>query len=172
MNRRFWVEVRVSYDGVTEKGEKANMKETWLVRAATSAEAESRATEKVCAYNGVEDVDVEACVKRNIAAIWVSSINDGLMKFVKRNIAALWVSSINDGLMKFVKFYKVRCEGLLVNAETGKERICKRNYLIMSPNMLDAYETFVKCISDSEFSEFEVLGINLTPIVKVLSDHE
>ena len=152
MNRRFWVEVRVSYDGVTEKGEKTNMKETWLVRAATFAEAESRATEKVCAYNGVEDVDVEACVKRNIAA--------------------LWVSSINDGLMKFVKFYKVRCEGLLVNAETGKERICKRNYLIMSPNMLDAYETFVKCISDSDFSEFEVLGINLTPIVEVLNDHE
>lgn len=147
MNRRFWVEVRVSYDGVTEKGEKTNMKETWLVRAATFAEAESRATEKVCAYNGVEDVDVEACVKRNIAAIWVSSINDGLI-------------------------YKVRCEGLLVNAETGKERICKRNYLIMSPNMLDAYETFVKCISDSDFSEFEVLGINLTPIVEVLSDHE
>lgn len=152
MNRRFWVEVRVSYDGVTEKGEKTNMKETWLVRAATFAEAESRATEKVCAYNGVEDVDVEACVKRNIAAIWVSSIN--------------------DGLMKFTKFYKVRCEGLLVNEETGKERICKRNYLIMSPNMLDAYETFVKCMSDSDFSEFEVLGINPSPIVEVLSDHE
>ena len=149
MNRRFWVEVRVSYDGVTEKGEKANMKETWLVRAATFAEAESRATEKVCAYNGVEDVGVEACVKRNIAALWVSSQNDDLMKF-----------------------YKVRCEGLLVNAETGKERIVKRDYLVLSPNMLDAYETFVKCMSDSDFSEFEVLGINLTPIVEVLSDHE
>ena len=152
MNRRFWVEVRVSYDGVTEKGEKTNMKETWLVRAATFAEAESRATEKVCAYNGVEDVGVEACVKRNIAAFWVSSIN--------------------DGLMKFTKFYKVRCEGLLVNEETGKERLVKRDYLVLSPNMLDAYETFVKCISDSDFSEFEVLGINLTPIVEVLSDHE
>ncbi len=149
MNRRFWVEVRVSYDGVTEKGEKANMKETWLVRAATFAEAESRATEKVCAYTGVEDVGVEACVKRNIAALWVSSINGD----------------------KF-KFYKVRCEGLLVNLDTGKERICKRNYLILSPNMLDAYETFVKSMSDSDFSEFEVLGINLTPIVEVLSDHE
>lgn len=149
MNRRFWVEVRVSYDGVTEKGEKTNMKKTWLVRAATFAEAESRATEKVCAYTGVEDVGVEACVKRNIDALWVSSLNDDLMKF-----------------------YKVRCEGLLVNAETGKERICKRNYLIMSPNMLDAYETFVKCISDSEFSEIKMLGINLTPIVEVLSDQE
>ncbi len=149
MNRKFWVEVRVSYDGVTEKGEKANMKETWLVRAATFAEAESRATEKVCAYTGVEDVGVEACVKRNIDALWVSSLNDDLMKF-----------------------YKVRCEGLLVNAETGKERIVKRNYLIMSPNMLDAYETFVKYISDSEFSEIKMLGINLTPIVEVLSDQE
>lgn len=149
MNRKFWVEVRVSYDGVTEKGEKANMKETWLVRAATFAEAESRATEKVCAYTGVEDVGVEACVKRNIDALWVSSLNDDLMKF-----------------------YKVRCEGLLVNAETGKERIVKRNYLIMSPNMLDAYETFVKCISDSEFSEIKMLGINLTPIVEALSDQE
>lgn len=147
MNKRFWVEVRVSYDGVTEKGEKANMKETWLVRAATFAEAESRATEKVCAYNGVEDVGVEACVKRNIAAFWASSLNGD-------------------------KFYKVRCEGLLVNEKTGKERIVKRDYLILSPNMLDAYETFVKCMSDSEFSEFEVLGINLTPIVEVLSDHE
>lgn len=147
MNKRFWVEVRVSYDGVTEKGEKANMKETWLVRAATFAEAESRATEKVCAYNGVEDVGVEACVKRNIAALWVGSLNG-------------------------YKFYKVRCEGLLVNEETGKERIVKRDYLVLSPNMLDAYETFVKCMSDSEFSEFEVLGINLTPIVEVLSDQE
>lgn len=147
MNKRFWVEVRVSYDGVTEKGEKANMKETWLVRAATFAEAESRATEKVCAYNGVEDVGVESCVKRNIDALWVSSLNGD-------------------------KFYKVRCEGLLVNAETGKERICKCNYLILSPNMLDAYETFVKCISDSEFSEIKMLGINLTPIVEVLNDHE
>lgn len=147
MNKRFWVEVRVSYDGVTEKGEKTNMKETWLVRAATFAEAESRATGKVCAYNGVEDVGVEACVKRNIAAFWVSSLNGD-------------------------KFYKVRCEGLLVNEKTGKERIVKRDYLILSPNMLDAYETFVKCMSDSEFSEFEVLGINLTPIVEVLSDHE
>lgn len=147
MNRRFWVEVRVSYDGVTEKGEKANMKETWLVRAATFAEAESRATEKVCAYNGVENVGVEACVKRNIAALWVSSLNGD-------------------------KFYKVRCEGLLVNEKTGKERIVKREYLVLSPNMLDAYETFFKCMSDSDFSEFEVLGINLTPIVEVLSDHE
>lgn len=147
MNRRFWVEVRVSYDGVTEKGEKTNMKETWLVRAATFAEAETRATEKVCAYNGVEDVGVEACVKRNIAAFWVSSLNGD-------------------------KFYKVRCEGLLVNEKTGKERIVKRDYLILSPNMLDAYETFVKCMSDSDFSEFEVSGINLTPIVEILSDHE
>jgi hypothetical protein len=147
MNKRFWVEVRVSYDGVTEKGEKANMKETWLVRAATFAEAESRATEKVCAYNGVEDVGVEACVKRNIAAFWVSSLNGD-------------------------KSYKVRCEGLLVNEKTGKERIVKRDYLILSPNMLDAYETFIKCMSDTEFSEYEVLGINLTPIVEILSDHE
>lgn len=147
MNKRFWVEVRVSYDGVTEKGEETNMKETWLVRAATLAEAESRATEKVCAYNGVEDVGVEACVKRNIAAFWVSSLNGD-------------------------KFYKVRCEGLLVNEKTGKERIVKREYLVLSPNMLDAYETFVKCMSDTEFSEFEVSGINLTPIVEILSDHE
>lgn len=148
MNRRFWVEVRVSYDGVTEKGEKTNMKETWLVRAATFAEAESRATEKVCAYGGsVENVDVEACVKRNFAALWVGSLNGD-------------------------KFYKVRCECLLVNEKTGKERIVKRDYLVLSPNMLDAYETFVKCMSDSDFSEFEVLGINLTPIVEVLSDHE
>ena len=152
MNRRFWVEVRVSYDGVTEKGEKANMKETWLVRAATFAEAESRATEKVCASNGVEDVCVEACVKRNIVA--------------------LWVGSLKGELGEFYKFYKVRCEGLLVNEETGKERLVKRDYLVLSPNMLDAYETFVKCISDSEFSEIEVLGINLYPIVEVLSDHE
>lgn len=147
MNRRFWVEVRVSYDGVTEKGEKTNMKETWLVRAATFAEAETRATEKVCAYNGVEDVGVEACVKRNIAALWVSSLNGD-------------------------KFYKVRCEVLLVNEKTGKERIVKRDYLILSPNMLDAYETFIKCMSDTEFSEYEVSGINLTPIVEVLSDYE
>lgn len=147
MNKRFWVEVRVSYDGVTEKGEKANMKETWLVRAATFAEAESRATEKVCAYNGVEDVGVEACVKRNIAALLVGSLNGD-------------------------KFYKVRCEDLLVNEKTGKERLVKRDYLVLSPNMLDAYETFVKCMSDSDFSEFEVLGINLTPIVEVLSDQE
>lgn len=149
MNRRFWVEVRVSYDGVTEKGEKANMKETWLVRAATFAEAESRATEKVCAYNGVENVGVEACVKRNFAALWASSSTGDLDKF-----------------------YKVRCEGLLVNEETGKERLVKRDYLVLSPNMFNAYETFFKCMSDSEFSEIEVLGINLTPIVEVLSDHE
>lgn len=147
MNKRFWVEVRVSYDGVTEKGEKTNMKETWLVRAATFAEAESRATEKVCAYNGVEDVGVEACVKRNIAALWVSSLNGD-------------------------KFYKVRCEGLLVNEKAGKERIVKREYLVLSPNLLEAYETFIKCMSDTEFSEYEVLGINLTPIVEILSDHE
>lgn len=149
MNKRFWVEVRVSYDGVTEKGEKTNMKETWLVRAATFAEAESRATEKVCVYTGVEDVCVEACVKRNIDALWVSSLNGELGKF-----------------------YKVRCEGLLVNEKTGKERIVKREYLVLSPNMLDAYETFIKCMSDTEFSEYEVLGINLTPIVEILSDHE
>lgn len=147
MNKRFWVEVRVSYDGVAENGKETNMKETWLVRAATFAEAETRATEKVCAYNGVEDVGVEACVKRNIAAFWVSSLNGD-------------------------KFYKVRCEGLLVNEKTGKERIVKRDYLILSPNMLDAYETFVKCMSDSDFSEYEVSGINLTPIVEVLSDYE
>ena len=147
MNKRFWVEVRVSYDGVAENGKETNMKETWLVRAATFAEAESRATEKVCASNGVEDVGVEACVKRNIAAFWVSSLNGG-------------------------KFYKVRCEGLLVNEKTGKERIVKRDYLILSPNMLDAYETFIKCMSDTDFSEFEVSGINLTPIVEILSDHE
>lgn len=149
MNKRFWVEVRVSYDGVAEKGENTNMKETWLVRAATFAEAEARATEKVCASNGVEDVDVEACVKRNIDALWVSSLNGELGKF-----------------------YKVRCGIRLVNEKIGKERIVKRNYLILSPNMLDAYETFIKCMRDSGFSKIEVLGINLTPIVEILSDHE
>ena len=128
------------------------MKETWLVRAATFAEAESRATEKVCAYNGVEDVGVEACVKRNIAA--------------------LLVGSLKGELGESYKFYKVRCEGLLVNEETGKERLVKRDYLVLSPNILKAYETFFNCMSDSEFSEIEVLGINLTPIVEVLSDHE
>lgn len=147
MNKRFWVEVRVSYDGVAENGKETKMKETLLVRAATFAEAESRATGKVCAYNGVEGVGVEACVKRNIAAIWVGSPNGN-------------------------KSYKVRCEGLFVNEKTGKERIVKRDYLVLSPNMLDAYETFVKCMSDSDFSEFDVSGINLTPIVEVLSDHE
>lgn len=153
MNRRFWVEVRVSYDGVTEKGEKANMKETWLVRAATFAEAESRATEKVCAYNGVENVGVEACVKRNIAA--------------------LWVGSLNGKLGESFKFYKVRCEGrLILNEETGKGRIVKRDYLVISPNILKAYETFFNCMNDSEFREIDVLGINLTPIVEVLSDQE
>lgn len=150
MDKRFWVEVRVSYDGVTEKGEKTNMKETWLVRAATFAEAESRATEEVCAaYNGVENVGVEACVKRNIDALWVSSLNGELGKF-----------------------YKVRCGIRLFNEKIGKERIVKRNYLILSPNMIKAYETLFKCMRDSGFSKIEVLGINLTPIVEVLSDHE
>lgn len=150
MNRRFWVEVRVSYDGVAENGKETNMKETWLVRAATFAEAEARAATVVASDSHyVGNVEVEACTKRNISAVWVSSTNDGLRKF-----------------------YKVRCEGLLVNEKTGKERIVKRDYLVLSPNMLDAYETFVKCMSDSDFSEFEVSGINLTPIVEVLSDHE
>lgn len=150
MNKRFWVEVRVSYDGVTEKGEKTNMKETWLVRAATFAEAESRATEEVCAAYGVENVDVEACVKRNIDALLESSLNGELGKF-----------------------YKVRCGILLVNDEkTGKERIVKRNYLILSPNMIKAYETLFKYMRDSKFSKIEVLGINLTPISEILSDHE
>lgn len=149
MNKRFWVEVRVSYDGVAENGKETNMKETWLVRAATFAEAEARATEKVCASNGVEDVGVEACVKRNIDALWVSSLNGELGKF-----------------------YKVRCGIRLVNEKTGKERIVKRYYLILSPNMLDAYETFIKCMRDSGFSKIEVLGINLTPIVEVLNDYE
>lgn len=149
MNKRFWVEVRVSYDGVTEKGEKTNMKETWLVRAATFAEAESRAYEEVSGNHSISDVDVEACTKRDISAVWVSSTNDGLRTF-----------------------YKVRCEILLVNEETGKERRCKRDYLIGSPNLLEAYETFIKYMSDSGFSKIEVSGINLTPIVEVLSDHE
>lgn len=149
MNKRFWVEVRVSYDGVAENGKETNMKETWLVRAATFAEAESRAYEEVSGNHSISDVDVEACTKRNISAVWVSSTNDGLRKF-----------------------YKVRCEGLLVNEETGKERRCKRDYLIGSPNLLEAYETFIKCMSGTEFSEYEVSGINLTPIVEILSDHE
>lgn len=150
MNKRFWVEVRVSYDGVAENGKETNMKETWLVRAATFAEAEARAATVVASdSHDVDNVEVEACTKRNISAVWVSSTNDGLRKF-----------------------YKVRCEGLLVNEETGKERRCKRDYLIGSPNLLEAYETFIKCMSYTEFSEYEVLGINLTPIVEILRDHE
>lgn len=149
MNKRFWVEVRVSYDGVAENGKETNMKETWLVRAATFAEAESRAYEEVSGNHSISDVDVEACTKRNISAVWVSSTDDDL-----RN------------------FYKVRCEGILFTDENGKERRCKRDYLIGSPNLLEAYETFIKRMSNTEFSKYEVLGINLTPIVEILSDHE
>lgn len=150
MNKRFWVEVRISYDGAAESGENIHLTETWLVRAATFAEAEARAVEAVSEYENVCNVDVETCTKRNIAGVWVGTTEEGPCKW-----------------------YKVRCETTTTNEKTGKEKRMKREYLIWAPNMFEAYGTLFKCLADDyDINDIEVLGINLTSITEILSDHE
>lgn len=146
MNKTFWVEVRISYDSATESGENIHLKETWLVRAATFAEAEARAVEAVSKCGDVCNVDVETCTKRNIAAVWVGSTAD------------------EPG-----KWYKVRCEVIRINEKTKKEKRCKRDYMVMDTNLSKAHSTFLKCMSDYKYEDIELLGINLTPITHVIS---
>lgn len=146
MNKTFWVEVRISYDSAAESGENIHMKETWLVRAATFAEAEARAVEAVSECGDVCNVDVETCTKRNIAAVWVGSTSD------------------EPG-----KWYKVRCEVIRINEKTEKEKRCKRDYMIMDTNLAKAHSTFLKCMSDCTHEDIELLGINLTPITHIIS---
>lgn len=150
MNKRCWIEVRISYDDVAENGETTRMANTWLVRAATFAEAESRAVEAV-SKNGGDVVDATACTKRKFAAVWVNSPTEEI---------------------DTAKFYKIRCEIIRTSENTGKERRSKCDYLMLSSDMLEAYNAFLKFMSDETCGEIEVLSINLTPIVEVLSEHE
>lgn len=146
MNKTFWVEVRISYDSAAESRENIHMKETWLVRAATFAEAEARAVEAVSECGDVCNVDVETCTKRNIAAVWVGSTAD------------------EPG-----KWYKVRCEVIRIYDEARKEKRCKRDYMVMDTNFSKAHSTFLKCMSDCTDEDFDLLGINLTSITHVIS---
>lgn len=151
MNKAFWVEVRTSYDGVTSDGEKGRITETLLVRAASFAEAEARADEEVSEQRGgATNIEVEACTKRNIAAVWVDFKDDD-----------------------HSKWYKARCECVTISEKTGKEKRYKRDYLILAPNMHEAYVTLHKCMKDSPYDGgFEVLCISLTSITDVISEQE
>ena len=151
MNKTFWVEVRTSYDGETSDGERGRITETLLVRAASFAEAEARADEEVSEQRcGATNIEVEACTKRNIADVWVDYEGDD-----------------------HSKWYKTRCECVIINENTGKVKRLKRDYLIFAPNMHEAYVTLHKCMKDSPYEGgFEVLSISLTSITDVISEQE
>lgn len=150
MKNSFWVEVRTSYDGVTETGEKGRITDTWLIRAASFAEAEKRAVEEVMEHDPSAVINVEACTKRNIAAVWVDIVGD-----------------------THSKWYKARVECVTLNEKTDKEKRFKRDFMIFAPNMSEAYVTLHKCMKDSPYDGgFDVLGINLTSVTDVISEIE
>lgn len=135
-----WIEVKVRYKKLTEKGLTVKVTEPYLVDALSCTEAEARVTEEVSPYVS-EEFNVLSVNKTKIAEVFWNADAD--------------------------KFYKVKVNYITLNEKTGAEKRTAQYIIVQASNFADAFKNFNKGMVGS-IADYEIESIAETKIVDVL----
>lgn len=134
-----WIEVKVRYEKLTEKGVTVKVTEPFLVDALSCTEAEARIVEEVSPYVSGE--------------LNVLSVN-------KTKISEVFWNADGD------KFYKVKVNYITLDEKTGTEKRTSSFVLVQASNFADAFSNFNKGMRGSML-DYEIESIAETKIVDV-----
>ncbi len=101
-------ECKVRYEKTMESGERKKVTETYVVNALSFAEVEGRIIEEMKPYVGNETMDVTAIKIASYKEVFFSDTD-------------------NDD-----KFYKVRCNFITLDEDSGKEKKTAVDYLVQA----------------------------------------
>lgn len=134
-----WIEVKVRYEKLTEKGVTVKVTEPFLVDALSCTEAEARIVEEVSPYVSGE--------------LNVLSVN-------KTKISEVFWNADGD------KFYKVKVNYITLDEKTGAEKRSSSFILVQASTFADAFSNFNKGMHYSML-DYEIESIAETKIVDV-----
>lgn len=134
-----WIEVKVRYEKLTEKGVTVKVTEPFLVDALSCTEAEARIVEEVSPYVSGE--------------LNVLSVN-------KTKISEVFWNADGD------KFYKVKVNYITLDEKTGAEKRTATYILVQASDFADAFSNFNKGMQGS-MADYEIESIAETKIVDV-----
>lgn len=134
-----WIEVKVRYEKLTEKGVTVKVTEPFLVDALSCTEAEARIVEEVSPYVSGE--------------LNVLSVN-------KTKISEVFWDADGD------KFYKVKVNYITIDEKTGAEKRTATYILVQASDFADAFSNFNKGMQGS-MADYEIESIAETKIVDV-----
>lgn len=135
-----WIEVKVRYEKVTDKGLTIKVTEPYLVDALSCTEAEARVIEEVLSYVSGE-YDVLSANKTKISDVFWNADAD--------------------------KFYKVKVNYITLNEKTGAEKRTAQYIIVQASNFAEAFKNFNKGMAGS-MADYEIESIAETKIVDVL----
>lgn len=134
-----WIEVKVRYEKLTEKGVTVKVTEPFLVDALSCTEAEARIVEEVSPYVSGE--------------LNVLSVN-------KTKISEVFWNADGD------KFYKVKVNYITLDEKTGAEKRTATYILVQASDFAEAFSNFNKGMQGS-MADYEIESIAETKIVDV-----
>lgn len=135
-----WIEVKVRYKKLTEKGLTVKVTESYLVDALSCTEAEARITEEVSPYVS-EEFNVLSVNKTKIAEVFWNADAD--------------------------KFYKVKMNYITIDEKTGAEKRTAQYIIVQASNFAEAFKNFNKGM-DGSMADYEIESIAETKFVDVL----
>ena len=121
-----WIEVKVRYEKLTEKGVTIKVTEPFLVDALSCTEAEARIVEEVSPYVSGE--------------LNVLSVNKTKISDVFWNVEA-------------ERFYKVKVNYITIDEKTGAEKRSGTYILVQASNFSEAFSNFNKGMQGSDGTE-------------------
>lgn len=134
-----WIEVKVRYEKLTEKGVTVKVTEPFLVDALSCTEAEARIVKEVSPYVS-GDLNVFSVNKTKISEVFWNADGD--------------------------RFYKVKVNYITIDEKTGAEKRSGTYILVQASNFSEAFSNFNKGMQGS-MADYEIESIAETKIVDV-----
>lgn len=134
-----WIEVKVRYEKLTEKGVTVKVTEPFLVDALSCTEAEARIVKEVSPFVS-EELNVLSVNKTKISEVFWNADGD--------------------------KFYKVKVNYITLDEKTGAEKRTSSFVLVQASDFADAFSNFNKGMKCS-MMDYEIESIAETKIVDV-----
>ncbi len=135
-----WIETRLRYDKIDERGKQRKVNEPYLVDALSFTEAEARIIKEMQPYISGE-FTVSAVKKAKIAEVFGLDYDD-------------------DG-----KWWKIRAAFITLDEKSGCEKRTARDFLIKAEEIREAIAGFQYEIS--MLSDYEIVAVTETPILDI-----
>lgn len=140
-----WIETRLSYEKIDERGKQRKVNEPYLVNALSFTEAEARITEEMRPYISGE-FTVAAVKKAKIADVFGLDYDE-------------------DG-----KWWKIRAAFITMDEKSGCEKRAVSDFMIKAEEIREAIAGFQHEIS--MLADYEIVAVSETPILDVFPGKE